>query len=309
MSCNAWNHPPGCTCDFRGGWRGVYGGGDDHPPGYWQRSDSYTDPNARCPKCGASVFFYKSPMGGRVFFDELGPPWPKHPCTDNGAAARGRNSGPRPRSLRPATARADRWLPLFCARVERSVSYPTAVTVLMLDLRVKGSKRYYGLVDRGQIDHRTPFLWKQRDDGSIEVSTLDAWGRVQSEVRFVAYKNPELLPEPYRSKLATATSSDLAQRRVALTPSRAILPAASPPSAHRTRGVPTAPTVQITVKNSNTPRPAEKIQKVMKKPERPHGQPDQRARTQVCTGSISDDDMQKLVEFLSRVSKDSGASQ
>jgi hypothetical protein len=29
------------------------------------------------------VFFYQSPYGGRVFFDELGPPWPKHPCTDN----------------------------------------------------------------------------------------------------------------------------------------------------------------------------------------------------------------------------------
>lgn len=45
--------------------------------------ESYTIPNASCPVCGASVFFYQSPTGGRVFFDELGPPWPKHPCTDN----------------------------------------------------------------------------------------------------------------------------------------------------------------------------------------------------------------------------------
>jgi hypothetical protein len=29
------------------------------------------------------VYFYRSPSGGRVFFDDLGPPWPKHPCTDN----------------------------------------------------------------------------------------------------------------------------------------------------------------------------------------------------------------------------------
>jgi hypothetical protein len=29
------------------------------------------------------VFFYQSPFGGRVFFDDLGWPWPKHPCTDN----------------------------------------------------------------------------------------------------------------------------------------------------------------------------------------------------------------------------------
>jgi hypothetical protein len=45
--------------------------------------ESYLNPNARCPVCGASVFFYQSPYGGRVFFDELGPPWPKHPCTDH----------------------------------------------------------------------------------------------------------------------------------------------------------------------------------------------------------------------------------
>lgn len=44
---------------------------------------SYVNPNARCPVCGADVYFYQSPYGGRVFFDELGPPWPKHPCTDN----------------------------------------------------------------------------------------------------------------------------------------------------------------------------------------------------------------------------------
>lgn len=47
-----------------------------------QRYESYTNPNARCPECRACVFFYQSPNGGRVFFDALGPPWPKHPCTD-----------------------------------------------------------------------------------------------------------------------------------------------------------------------------------------------------------------------------------
>jgi len=45
------------------------------------REDSYTVPNAKCPCCGEDVFFYRSPYGGAVFFDELGPPWPKHPCT------------------------------------------------------------------------------------------------------------------------------------------------------------------------------------------------------------------------------------
>ncbi len=45
--------------------------------------ESFTNPNAVCPECGAPVFFYQSPYGGKVYFDELGPPWPKHPCTDH----------------------------------------------------------------------------------------------------------------------------------------------------------------------------------------------------------------------------------
>jgi hypothetical protein len=45
--------------------------------------ESYVNPNAHCPVCGAGVYFYRSPYDGRVFFDELGWPWPKHPCTDS----------------------------------------------------------------------------------------------------------------------------------------------------------------------------------------------------------------------------------
>ncbi|WP_370144105.1 hypothetical protein [Bradyrhizobium elkanii] len=45
--------------------------------------ESYVNPNAHCPVCGCPVFFYRSPYNGRVFFDWLGWPWPKHGCTDN----------------------------------------------------------------------------------------------------------------------------------------------------------------------------------------------------------------------------------
>lgn len=45
--------------------------------------ESYVNPNAHCPVCGAAVYFYRSPYDGRVFFNELGWPWPKHGCTDN----------------------------------------------------------------------------------------------------------------------------------------------------------------------------------------------------------------------------------
>ena len=34
----------------------------------------------RCPYCGAKVFYYTNEAGSKVFFDELGPPWPIHSC-------------------------------------------------------------------------------------------------------------------------------------------------------------------------------------------------------------------------------------
>jgi hypothetical protein len=46
-------------------------------------SGCYVNPNAKCPVCGDAVYFYANQHGSRVFFDDLGPPWPKHPCTDN----------------------------------------------------------------------------------------------------------------------------------------------------------------------------------------------------------------------------------
>jgi hypothetical protein len=40
-------------------------------------------PNAKCRCCGASVFYYENEHGSKVFFDELGWPWPKHSCPGN----------------------------------------------------------------------------------------------------------------------------------------------------------------------------------------------------------------------------------
>lgn len=99
--CNSYNHSYDCTCGFGGyGHKGSSSGrgsgsssgslssGNGWPQGPrvtydFSSFESYINPNARCPVCRAPVFFYQSPHGGRVFFDELGPPWPKHPCTDN----------------------------------------------------------------------------------------------------------------------------------------------------------------------------------------------------------------------------------
>lgn len=88
--CNAWNHPKNCSCGWGGDGhtgRSINTSSEPSGPCGWFISltntyHSYVNPNASCPVCGAAVFFYQSARGGRVFFDELGPPWPKHPCTD-----------------------------------------------------------------------------------------------------------------------------------------------------------------------------------------------------------------------------------
>lgn len=85
--CNAWNHDPNCQCGWGGeghlGRRSSNDNSDDWriPPIYTKYAETFVRPNAQCPVCKQLVFFYKSPTGGRVYFDELGPPWPKHACT------------------------------------------------------------------------------------------------------------------------------------------------------------------------------------------------------------------------------------
>jgi hypothetical protein len=82
--CNAWNHAPGCTCGWGGdGHSGGGGGGSYYPTVYlreiWpHHNDKFCRPTT-CPKCGEQVFFVRH-NGGSVWFDELGPPWPKHKC-------------------------------------------------------------------------------------------------------------------------------------------------------------------------------------------------------------------------------------
>ena len=43
----------------------------------------------KCHTCGASVFFFSCDCGSRVFFDELGEPWPVHDCVGGRHRPRG----------------------------------------------------------------------------------------------------------------------------------------------------------------------------------------------------------------------------
>jgi hypothetical protein len=183
MGCNAHNHPSNCQC----GWGGDTGGGYSYGHGAaasladgfdWSRSraatlDSYVNPNARCPVCGADVFFYRSPYDGRVFFDSLGPPWPKHPCTDTrrGSLSMGIvHRAAEPRKRMP-TARGSPWdwQPLIATKVITATDFD----LFYLDRSETGfSGRFIPL--KSGMYHDAPKYWRrhQADPRFVEISTI-----------------------------------------------------------------------------------------------------------------------------------------
>ena len=78
----------------------------------------------KCSNCGDDVFFFSCTCGSRVFFDELGWPWPEHDCRFSRSDQRWAKGRPRTRfgdggvrveisegvtATRPAEARPRRW--------------------------------------------------------------------------------------------------------------------------------------------------------------------------------------------------------
>jgi hypothetical protein len=139
--CNAYNHSFDCDCGFGGDTGGSRGGCRRHVSyidvlerpisGGWAKDskgtvESYVNPNAHCPVCGAAVYFYRSPYDGRVFFDELGWPWPKHPCTDNrrDAFRTTRNSVQNTVARPEPKWRAEGWRPLLSSKVYSASDRP-----------------------------------------------------------------------------------------------------------------------------------------------------------------------------------------
>ncbi|HEY9852831.1 MAG TPA: hypothetical protein V6D28_25385 [Leptolyngbyaceae cyanobacterium] len=85
--CNAWNHPPGCNCGWRGrgggNGRGIYTSLFSSPSkaasdeNDYERSETYP---TQCWWCGAFVFYHTNGYGDSVLFDSLGYPWEIHSC-------------------------------------------------------------------------------------------------------------------------------------------------------------------------------------------------------------------------------------
>lgn len=77
---------------------------------HYQAPKAFTIPNVTCQRCGAKVFYYEHPNGARVLFDQLGPPWPKHPCYEASQAKQEKAASAKPRWENAG------WLPLFYER-------------------------------------------------------------------------------------------------------------------------------------------------------------------------------------------------
>lgn len=199
-----------CTpIHLSGGCFGGGGGRYDAPAQSQPRQDpfyryeSFVNPYATCPVCGAEVFYYEAPNGGRVYFDALGPPWPKHPCTDNPnsavvgrgtSSAKGLPSGKTPivpnRPLSSGSLprnyvwQGQGWFPLLATQVE-----PT-FNGYFLEIR--------GLLDRQQtmifirhkqgINKQCPMLLKKTKDPHVfEFSSVVA-RRFDSAIVFLEIK-------------------------------------------------------------------------------------------------------------------------
>ncbi len=188
MTCNAWNHPPNCTC----GWGGVfYGLGIRTERYYWQVSDSYTNPNATCPKCRARVFYYESPFGGKVYFDHMGPPWPKHPCMDlyqeRMQVESGIGQSQSANKLQgPKIEIEDGWIPVYCSEVKSSKELSGCIEFSLYE--TENRKHLYAEYPRDKIDVRSPILIRRVKAATYyEISTLSLRDATPSELRLLAF--------------------------------------------------------------------------------------------------------------------------
>ena len=206
--CNAWNHPINCRC----GW-----GGEGHlgkafrsslhadkqlasyadwtQEKYRNESLAFFTPNANCPVCGIEVYYYQSPEGGRVFFDELGPPWPKHPCTDalrkheslheshrlNKSNQASKKIGA---SVRRYAWQDHEWAPFVCDRVSTIPHDPhlTAISGIY-----RGAEIILFVTEKN-LQPRAPYQMRRRDESSYFLSTAQFQGAALKVLHVVAYK-------------------------------------------------------------------------------------------------------------------------
>lgn len=187
MACNAWNHPPDCKC----GWgRIFYGLNSKTEKHYWQVSDSYTNPNAACPICNSRVFFYQSPYGGKVYFDHMGPPWPRHPCTSQNARTALTKQIFTTNPKLTEFQIDEGWRPVFCSEIKRSTELDDDVVLSLYE--PDNRKFLYAKTLIQKLDVRSPILIRRvKDQRYYEISTLTLRDDIPVELRFLAFPSIE----------------------------------------------------------------------------------------------------------------------
>ena len=214
--CNAWNHPIDCACGWGGsGHHGRFSEIANQTQASGLRSQlewesqkfqsevkSYINPNARCPVCSAPVFFYQSPEGGRVFFDELGPPWHKHPCTEVRQLpleGKAHTSGPTtiqvsdlPEPKRYAWQNNE-WEPFVCETI--AAVPPDAQCTAISGLR-RGAKLVLFILE-SDFTPRAPYLVKYRDASTYFLATVQSRKGICEAFNAIAYRH---LLDALRSK-------------------------------------------------------------------------------------------------------------
>lgn len=77
---------------------------------------SFTVPNVKCKTCGQLVYYYEHPSGSKVLFDELGPPWPLHPCF---AAGQSKKNKPVKPPVKTVIKKEKGWFPVVIEHVRQ----------------------------------------------------------------------------------------------------------------------------------------------------------------------------------------------
>lgn len=201
--CNAWNHAPNCTCGWGG--KGSTGGGftaaftarGTSSFASWARvkyeesAKAYVNPNAKCPECGASVYFYQSPEGGRVFFDQLGKPWPKHPCTERSRETVHTSIELLTLGTKRYEVRGD-WVPFICFSVHPAPLLGPNVFVVE---GLYDSRELKLFCHETQLRVRAPYLLKMLDgrgDKFMVTTIIDQAGE-PSPIDFIAFRSAAAL--------------------------------------------------------------------------------------------------------------------
>jgi len=158
--------------------------------------DSFVNPHATCPVCGQEVFYYQSANGSRVFFDALGPPWPKHPCTDNPSVAsrvvikRGKESPERKVNKNVYAWQSVGWEPIYVLEVKEAHNN----NFISIHGIFKGNNITVYVRNDGKFPKQSPMHLREKDSKSYELSTISGHNPTKEnlERRFIAYLSLQL---------------------------------------------------------------------------------------------------------------------